>query len=96
MDKSQVGQIQQITYLRVIKNPTLKQYLHRRSVSETMQQVKGETGTGFDRETNRSIPLSALKAKEMLRGTNAEDLRRLHPSWVEDYRREYGNQDKPA
>lgn len=85
--------IQQITYYRIVKPPTLKQYLHRRAVREVMSSVKGETGVGIDKDTNRPVPLSAIKAKEMLKGTKADDLMRLHPGWVEDYRREYGTED---
>ena len=84
-------QVQQITYFRIVKPPSLKQYLQRRAVAEAMKQVKGEKGVGIDPETQRMSPLSAIKAKELLKGTKAEDLMRLHPDWVEDYKREHGS-----
>jgi hypothetical protein len=83
-------QLQKIEYFRVVKNPTLKQFLHRRHVQEVMQQVKGETGMGTDPDTKKNTPVSALKAKELLTGVNADDLMKLHPDWVEDYNKEYG------
>jgi len=86
-------QIQEIRYFRLVKPPTLRQFLHRKAVADVMQKVKGETGTGFDPETKRITPLSAIKAKEMLRGMKAEDLMKSKPEWVEEYRRKYGNKD---
>ena len=89
-EKQKIGDVQEIRYFRTVKAPTLKQYLHRRAVSDVMSQVKSETGLGRDTETGRIIPISAIKAKEMLKGVKAEDLMKLHQDWVEDYRREYG------
>lgn len=84
------GQVQQITYYRIVKPPSLKQYLIRRAVAVTMRKVEGEVGVGIDPETHRRSPLSAIKAKELLKGIKAENLMSEHPEWVEDYRREYG------
>ena len=82
-------QVQQITYFRVLKPPTLKQFMIRRAVAQAMKQVQGETGVGIDPDTRRPTPISAIKAKELLKGVTAEDLMRLHPDWIEDYRREH-------
>jgi hypothetical protein len=90
MAKEFVGEIQQITYLREVKPPTLRQYLQRRNVKEVMEQVKGETGIGVDPETKRNTPVSAIKAKEMLTGVTADELMKLHPDWIKDYEKEYG------
>jgi len=83
--------LQQITYFRELKPPTLKQYVHRRAVRETMQKLEGETGVKIDPESNKQMPISAIRAKELLKGQRAEDLIREHPEWVEDYRREQGD-----
>ena len=89
MTKEQIGELQQITYFRQVKPPTLKQYLHRRFVKETMQAVQGEKGIGMDPDSNRQMPISAIKAREMLKGQTADDLIVLHPEWVEDYKKLY-------
>ena len=83
------GQIQKIEYYRIVKPPSLKQFIHRKAVAQAMKQVQGETGVGIDPDTRRPTPISAIKAKELLKGVTAEDLMRLHPDWIEDYRREH-------
>jgi hypothetical protein len=90
MAKENIGELQKISYFRKVKAPTLGQYLHRRHVQEVMGQVKGETGIGTDPETKKNTPVSALKAKEMLTGVTADDLMKLHPDWIKDYEKEYG------
>jgi len=87
-------QIQQITYYRAVKPPTLRQFVHRMAVAEIMEESKGEKGTGIDYETGRLSPLSAIKAKELLRGLKADELMKLHPSWVEEYNRRYANDQR--
>ena len=91
MAKTEIGQIQEIRYFRTLKAPTLKQFLHRRVVAQVMSSMKGEVGTGIDPGTGRVTPISAIKAKEILKGINADKIIADHPDWVEDYRREYPN-----
>lgn len=83
--------IQQITYYRVVKPPTLKQFLHRKFVKETMAQIKGKSGVEQDPLTGRPAPASAVKAREMMQGKKAEELMTEHPEWVEEYKKEYGD-----
>jgi len=87
-------QIQQITYYRAVKPPTLRQFVHRMAVAEIMKESKGEKGTGIDYETGRLSPLSAIKAKELLRGLKADELMKLHPQWIEEYNKRYENELK--
>lgn len=77
--------IQTVTYHRLVRPPTLKQWIYRKAVAELMVQVKGETGTDLDPETGRLAPASAIKAKELMKGLNAEKLIAEHPDWVKEY-----------
>ena len=92
MAKTKPGQkLQEIRYFRVIKPPTLKQYLFRRAVSLVMKGVVGQTGTDIDPVTKRPVPCSAIRARDLLQGVKAEDLAAEHPEWIKDYEKEYGN-----
>lgn len=82
--------LQKITYIRQVRPPTLKQYLLRRAVKEAMAQVKGKVGVTVNPVTGVPIPVSALAAKEALKGLTAEKILAENPSWGEDYEREYG------
>ena len=84
-------QLQEITYYRQIKPPTLKQFLFRRAVKEKMALIKGQTGVTANPETGRPIPVSALAAREALKGLTAVQLLQEHPEWAEDYKREVGS-----
>lgn len=90
MAKENIGGLQKITYFRKVKKPSLRQYLYRRHVQETMEQVKGETGVGVVPDTKKNAPISVIKAKELLKGHTGDVLMALHPDWVEDYEKEYG------
>ena len=80
--------LQKIEYYREVRPPTLKQYVFRRAVREKMAELKGQTGVTINPETGRPIPVSALAAREALRGLSAEQLLKEHPEWREDYERE--------
>ncbi|MBA7662309.1 hypothetical protein ES703_70337 [subsurface metagenome] len=80
--------LQQITYYRQVKPPTLKQYVYRRAVRETMAEIRGKTGVTVNNDTGCPIPKSALAAREALRGVTAELILELHPEWEEDYERD--------
>jgi len=80
--------LQQITYFRQVKPPTLAQYLYRRAVKEAMEKVKGRVGVTVNPDTRRLIPESALAAREALKGLTAEQILAQHPEWKEDYERD--------
>jgi len=80
--------LQKIEYYRVVKKPTLDQYLYRRAVKEAMEKVKGKVGVTLNPDTGLLIPESALAAKEALRGLSAEQILTEHPEWKEDYERD--------
>jgi len=83
-------QLQEIRYYRVVKPPTLKQYLFRRAVKEKMAEIKGKVGVTVNPGTGLPIPVSALAAQEALKGLSAEQILAAYPEWEEDYEREYG------
>jgi hypothetical protein len=80
--------VQQITYLRQVKPPTLEQYVYRRAVREKMAELKGQTGVTINPDSGKPIPVSALAAREALKGLTAEQILKEHPEWREDYERE--------
>jgi hypothetical protein len=79
-------QLQEIKYYKQIKPPSLKQFLFRRAVKEKMSLIKGQTGVII--ENGRPIPVSALAAREALKGLSADKILQEHPEWREDYERE--------
>lgn len=81
-------QLQEIKYYRQVRPPTLKQYLYRRAVQERMAAIKGKVGVTTNPDTGISIPISALAAKEALKGLTAEQILAENPSWKEDYERD--------
>lgn len=80
--------LQQITYYRQVKPPTLKQFLYRRAVKEAMGKVKGTVGVTVNPGTGLPIPESALAAREALKGLTTERILAEHPTWKEDYERD--------
>jgi len=80
--------LQQITYYRQVRPPTLKQFLYRRAVKEAMDKVKGKVGVTLNPDTGLPIPESALAAREALKGLTTEQILAEHPNWREDYERE--------
>lgn len=80
--------LQEIKYYRQVRPPTLKQYVYRRAVREKMAEIKGQTGVITNPGTGRPIPVSALAAREALKGLTAEQILQEHPEWEEDYERE--------
>jgi hypothetical protein len=83
--------LQEIHYFRQVKPPSLKQYAFRRAVREKMAKIKGQTGVTVNPENQNPIPVSALAAKEALKGLTADQLLTENPSWREDYAREQKN-----
>ncbi len=81
-------ELQQITYYRRVRPPTLAQYLYRRAVKEAMDKAKGKIGVTINPDTGLPIPESALAAKEALKGLTAEQILATNPSWKEDYERD--------
>ncbi len=80
--------LQQITYYRQVRPPTLAQYLYRRAVKEKMAKIKGKVGVAMNPDTGLPIPESALAAKEALEGLTTERILAEHPTWKEDYQRD--------
>lgn len=80
--------LQKIEYYRQVRPPTLKQYLYRRAVREKMAEIKGQAGVTTNPGTGRDIPVSALAAREALKGLTAEQILQKHPEWRDDYERE--------
>ena len=79
-----------VEYYRQIKPPTLKQFLYRRAVKEAMASIKGQDGITVNPKTGNPIPISALAAKEALKGLTAEKIAKEHPGWVDEYNKEHG------
>jgi hypothetical protein len=80
--------LQQITYYRQVRPPTLAQFLYRRAVKEKMAEIKGKVGVTINPDTGLLIPESALAAKEALKGLTTEQILAQHPEWKEDYERD--------
>jgi len=80
--------LQQITYYRQVRPPTLAQFLYRRAVKEKMAEIKGKVGVTINPDTGLPIPESALAAKEALKGLTTEQILAQHPEWKEDYERD--------
>lgn len=80
--------LQEIKYYRQVRPPTLKQYLYRRAVQEKMAEIKGKVGVTVNPDTGIPIPVSALAAKEALKGLTTEEILAQHPEWKEDYERD--------
>ena len=81
-------QLQEIKYYRQVRPPTLKQYLYRRAVQEKMAEIKGKVGVTVNPEKGTPVPVSALAAREALKGLTAEQILAEHPEWEEDYERD--------
>jgi hypothetical protein len=81
-------QVQKIEYYRQVKPPTLKQYLYRRAVREAMKEVTGQDGVTTNPETGNPVPVSALAARDALKGLTTEAILEKHPEWKEDYERD--------
>lgn len=84
-------QLQKIEYYRQVRPPTLKQFLYRRAVKQTMAKIKGRVGVTVNPATGKPVPESALAAQEALKGLTTEKILAENPSWKEDYERDVGN-----
>ena len=80
-------QLEQVTYIREVKDPTLKQYMIRRNMKEVSAKTKGENGVMHDGV--KPIPRSASIIKKKIGGTTADKLMEQHPDWVSDYNEKY-------
>ena len=76
-------ELDQITYYRVRKPPSLKQYLVQRNVALASSQVSGKTGT--KRIDGNLMPKSASELKKSLTGITADIVAERNPEWVRDY-----------
>ena len=86
--------LQKIEYYRQVKPPSLAQFLYRRAVKETMAKIKGQVGVTINPDTGVVIPVSALSAREALKGLTAESILELHPEWEQDYNMLYGASER--
>ena len=82
-------EFEKIVYYRQKRPPSLAQYLHRRKVAQVMSDIADRRGTVLDPETQRSIPRTAHLARELLRGLTSDKIDIEHPSWKDDYAKEY-------
>lgn len=87
-------QLQKIEYYRQVRPPTLKQFLYRRAVKQTMAKIKGRVGVTVNPENGKPVPESALAAKEALKGLTTEKILAENPSWKEDYQRDVQHRGK--
>ena len=53
-----------------------------------MATVKGKDGVTVNPDTGLPIPVSALAAREALKGLSTEKILAEHPTWKEDYERD--------
>ncbi len=84
-----MAELEQITYVRVRKDPTLKQFLVRKAVAEAASRTRGQTGVMIS--GGRPMPASAALIKDYLPNLKDTDsLMREHPEWVEEYKQKYG------
>lgn len=80
--------VQKIEYYRQVRPPTLKQFVYRKAVREAMAAVKGNTGVTTHPDTGNPVPVSALAAREALKGLTAEQLLKENPSWRDEYEKD--------
>lgn len=82
--------LEQVTYIRKERPPTLKQYLVRKAVALAASQAKGKIGVG---KTTVGVPIpnSAVAIKEALPNLSDTDaIAREHPEWVKEWEEKYG------
>ena len=77
--------LQKIEYYRQLKPPSLAQYLYRRAVKEKMAEIRGQVGVTVNPDTGLPVPVSALAAREALKGLTAEQILAEHPEWEAEY-----------
>lgn len=88
-------ELEQITYLRQKKDPTLKQFIRRKATQAAAQEAKGQTGTVL--VEGRPVPRSSVIMQEKLK-VDTHVLAAEHPEWVNEYKEVYGGQstDNPG
>lgn len=78
--------LEQITYLRQKKDPTLAQFIRRKATTAAAKEAKGQNGIVI--VEGRPIPRSSVIMQEKLkRDTN--ELAEEHPEWVDEYKEIY-------
>ncbi len=83
-------ELQQITYLREKRPPTLKQFLVRKAIALAASQAKGQTGIEIG-PGGIPIPRSAVLIKEALPDLKDTDaLATAHPEWVQEWEEKHG------
>lgn len=55
-----------------------------------MAGIKGKVGITINPDSQHPVPVSALAAREALKGLTTEKILAEHPDWKEDYEREHG------
>ncbi len=80
--------LEQVTYLRQIKPPSLKQFIRRKATKSAAEEAKGQTGTVV--VDGRLVPRSSVIMQEKLK-VDTHVLASQHPEWVKEYDEEYGN-----
>jgi len=82
-------ELEQITYLRQKKAPSLAQFLVRKAIAQAAAGARGATGKVT--VGGRLMPASALRIKQDLPDLkDTEALAAEHPEWVREYEEKYG------
>jgi len=80
--------LEQVTYYRTKRNPSLKQFLVRKAIAEAAS--KSKEVKGVEVVEGRLMPASAVVIKRNLPNlANPEAIARLHPEWVVEYKQKY-------
>lgn len=86
--------LEQITYLRTRRQPSLKQFLVRKAVAEAAARSKEVKGVKL--VEGKLMPSSAVAIKQNLPNlANSQGIARLHPEWVKEYEQKYASGSKP-
>jgi len=87
-------EIEQITYFREKKPPSLAQFLVRKATALASEAARGQTGT-VTTPDGRLMPRSAKVMKDALPDRRPETMAALHPEWVQEYEEKYGGAGEP-
>jgi len=80
-------EFEQISYIRVKKPPTLKQFLIRKAVGEAAKTTEDKAGTATYK--GRLVPKSAKLIGEAVKGKNSQKIAKEHPEWVREYQEKH-------
>ena len=81
-------ELQQVTYFREKKPPSLAQFLVRKATALASEAARGQTGT-VTAPDGRLMPRSAMAMKDALPDRRPETLAALHPEWVKEYEKKH-------